>query len=221
MADNCFFDPRPDMAGTRVVGYLALFAAAGLACAGYRVAAGGACAVALIMFGRLSLRLHAALTDPVTGLPTRVTAERYLNLANGTQHSLAVTDLKDLRGFNASYGHPAGDQALAHFARALWRMRVPGDLIARLGGDEFLIITSRAPDILRRDLAEALRQPVVIGGRPVRLRASTGVCPIAGGDARAALATADVRLREAKTHPDTTTIADAAELSQQQRPSAL
>jgi diguanylate cyclase (GGDEF)-like protein len=206
MTAHRFPDPRPDARTTTLLGLLTPPVTAGLALTAHPLPAVGACALTLVVVVRLWRRLRAALTDPVTGLPTRVGAERYLTLASGAHLTLAITDVKDLRGYNTSHGHAAGDQALACFAAALWRTRVPGDLIARLGGDEFLIITRRSSGVLARDLGEALRRPVVIGGQPTQLRASTGVCPIAGGDARAALAAADAALRQAKTHQDTTTI---------------
>src|SRR5689334_8024760 len=104
MPANRFRNPRPDHPLTTLLGLLTSPAAAGLTLADHRAMAAGACALALAVFLRLRWRLCTALTDPVTGLPTRVTAERYLSRANGSHRTLAITDVKDLRGVNSRWG---------------------------------------------------------------------------------------------------------------------
>ena len=86
------------------------------------------------------------IRDPLTGLFNRrflgeqlpaeiARAERY-------QHplSLVVVDLKNFKGINDTYGHPAGDAALCEFSHHLRRAIRSSDIAVRTGGDEFLVI---------------------------------------------------------------------------------
>jgi diguanylate cyclase (GGDEF)-like protein len=55
--------------------------------------------------------------------------------------SLLMIDIDDFKGFNDSYGHPAGDQALQDIARLFKENCRRVDCICRYGGEEFAIIT--------------------------------------------------------------------------------
>jgi len=96
-------------------------------------------------------RLHAqvleySLTDALTGIYNR----RYFDLflANEVDRSrrfgrglaIILVDLDNLKHYNDTYGHPAGDQALRFAAQCLERQRRRADVVARIGGDEFAII---------------------------------------------------------------------------------
>ena len=55
--------------------------------------------------------------------------------------ALAVIDLDHFKKFNALYGTPAGDAALARFAQLLsGHFKRDTDLVARLGGEEFVAL---------------------------------------------------------------------------------
>ena len=96
-------------------------------------------------------RLHAqvlefSLTDALTGVYNR----RYFDLflSNEVDRSrrfgrgLAVilVDIDNLKRYNDSYGHPAGDLALKFAAACLEQQRRRADVVARIGGDEFALI---------------------------------------------------------------------------------
>jgi diguanylate cyclase (GGDEF)-like protein len=59
---------------------------------------------------------------------------------------LFFTDLDDLKIINDTFGHVAGDHALADAARILVETFRDSDIIARMGGDEFAVILGNAPD---------------------------------------------------------------------------
>jgi two-component system cell cycle response regulator len=55
--------------------------------------------------------------------------------------SLLMIDIDDFKGFNDSFGHPAGDKALQGIARLFRENCRRVDFICRYGGEEFAIIT--------------------------------------------------------------------------------
>ena len=87
-----------------------------------------------------------AATDGLTGLFNRRTFENLLSreFQRASRHrrefSLALVDVDDFKKFNDSFGHPAGDQALASLGEAIRHSIRSTDLAARYGGDEMAII---------------------------------------------------------------------------------
>ena len=125
--------------------------------------------------------------DPLTGLPDRRLFERRLDraLQHLRQHddyrfAVCFIDLDNFKAINDSVGHLAGDRVLCEVARRLVGCVRPDDMAARFGGDEFTVLIDAlrhdtdAPLVGRRIL-EHLHQPVLLGGRPLRLAASIGV----------------------------------------------
>ncbi len=87
-----------------------------------------------------------ATRDPLTGLYNRryfedtladhvEAAKRY-----GRELSLVLFDLDDFKRINDTQGHPAGDDALRHFADQLKATARKADIVCRHGGDEFAVI---------------------------------------------------------------------------------
>lgn len=87
---------------------------------------------------------HAALHDPLTGLPNRSYLARKLEaLANDTNrdwYALAYIDLDNFKVLNDTQGHQAGDLALETFATTLNSHLRDDDFVARVGGDEFVAV---------------------------------------------------------------------------------
>ena len=137
--------------------------------------------------------LHQALHDVVTGLPNRALLDDRLqqSLAVARRAGLRVgvlfVDLDHFKVINDSLGHEAGDRALQVVAQRLGSAVRASDTVARFGGDEFVIVATaieRVEDAVH--IAEAvlseLSAPIAIGGQPVYVRASIGVCVAAPGD---------------------------------------
>ena len=150
---------------------------------------------------RLRGQLAGAVRDPLTGLLTRAAAYDVLATATAGRIRLtvALADVDGLRAVNNNFGHAAGDQYLTAVADRLTRATPVGGQVVRLGGDELVIL---APDADPADLAAAIGAAMsgaaLVAGRWMRLRASIGIAPSGGGDARRALARADAAMYSAK-----------------------
>ncbi|MCW5873877.1 MAG: diguanylate cyclase [Anaerolineales bacterium] len=89
---------------------------------------------------------HHATHDPLTQVPNRAYFIDHLSRANllaqqeaNYRYAVLFIDLDDLKVFNDSFGHMAGDELLNKFARRIEASIRPGDIVARLGGDEFAV----------------------------------------------------------------------------------
>jgi diguanylate cyclase (GGDEF)-like protein len=113
---------------------------------------------------RESLRLQA-VRDPLTGLYNRRYMEEFLDrelhAARRKNRPLAMMmlDLDHFKIYNDTFGHSAGDRALAAFGETLLRCVRTEDIACRYGGEEFLLIlpectvkqaTMRAEEISKR-----------------------------------------------------------------------
>jgi two-component system cell cycle response regulator len=97
----------------------------------------------------LALTRNEAITDSLTGLHNRRKLVLDLDRRLAEEHLaptlLMLFDLDGFKGYNDSFGHPAGDALLARLGAKL--AAVPGDSggAYRLGGDEFCLIASITP----------------------------------------------------------------------------
>ena len=119
---------------------------------------------------------HAALHDPLTGLPNRTLALDRLAQALARRQreridvAVFVLDLDRFKMINDSLGHAAGDEVLLALAPRLIAAVRPTDTVARLGGDEFVVIcpdvdaARGATDVAER-LAAAVTRPLVLDER--------------------------------------------------------
>lgn len=97
--------------------------------------------------------LHAAITDPLTGLFNRRYALPHLekltaeSRPDAARCAVMALDIDHFKRINDQHGHPVGDAILAELADLLKRFLRKDDIAARIGGEEFLVIlpdTSRA-----------------------------------------------------------------------------
>ena len=124
---------------------------------------------------RDSLRngLHAAITDPLTGLYNRRYAETHLRhiaeqaRAVGREYALMMIDIDHFKRINDGFGHAAGDMVLRGLADRLKQNFRPEDLVARIGGEEFLIAMPRTSLSEAKAAAQRLRRLVNVRPFPI------------------------------------------------------
>jgi diguanylate cyclase (GGDEF)-like protein len=108
-----------------------------------------------------------ARTDGLTGLNNRRTLGEILDQewrrARRTRSlfSLLFVDIDRFKAFNDTYGHQAGDDALAAVARAIGdNIRRPADTAARYGGEEFVVVLPDTPTDGATQIAEKIREAI-------------------------------------------------------------
>lgn len=151
-----------------------------------------------------------AYYDPLTALPNRFLlqerAEQALARARRSQApiTLAYLDLDRFKEINDTLGHKVGDELLRLVADRIRGLSREADTQARLGGDEFALLLCDtdehgAVQVVSR-LLEALKQPFVVGGETVHVRASIGLAayPRDGENLDALTRAADVAMYQAK-----------------------
>lgn len=125
-----------------------------------------------------------AATDALTGLPNKraahATLSRLVALATRTQSPLTamLLDLDHFKKINDTYGHGAGDEALAAAASAITSAIRESDFAARYGGEEFLILLPSTDADGARITGEKIRRSVettMIAAVPQGITASIGI----------------------------------------------
>ena len=147
---------------------------------------------------------HDASHDALTGLPNLAEAREHLRRAHaradGPVPVVALVDLDGFKEVNDSYGHLDGDDLLVAVAGRIQGCTRAPDLVARVGGDEFVLVLhdpAAAEQVALRVL-EALRRPVVVGGRSLVVRASIGLAPLDGETPETSMRDADLAMYAAK-----------------------
>ncbi|MEJ5946468.1 GGDEF domain-containing protein [Pseudokineococcus basanitobsidens] len=138
-----------------------------------------------------------AYLDPLTGLGNRRRLHhRMTTLAAGD--ALLLVDLDHFKILNDTYGHVAGDQALATLGHVITGLLGPGQDAFRYGGEEFLVLLPAAGTTTLPDFDERLRSGVA-SALPA-LTYSAGAVVLDAHEAPAhALHRADMALYAAKT----------------------
>jgi len=104
--------------------------------------------------------------DELTGAYNRrgfmILAEHQLRAAERTQRGalLFFIDVDRMKDINDTYGHPAGDDALADVAEILRQTFRSADIIGRMGGDEFAVMATSAPSASAEAIADRLQQKI-------------------------------------------------------------
>jgi diguanylate cyclase (GGDEF)-like protein len=169
------------------------------------------CAIALEQEERKANIERLVYFDPLTGVPNRLSFERYgrhaLATARESNSGLNIywIDLDDFKTINDTFGRHAGDAALKIVAERISATLQSGEYFARIGGDEFVVVQSSALQADIEDLAqrvtEALSQPMKLGETIASINASIGIArvPEDGADLPELMKKADLALFEAKT----------------------
>jgi diguanylate cyclase (GGDEF)-like protein/PAS domain S-box-containing protein len=153
--------------------------------------------------------LRMAQYDTLTGLPNRALFHDRLRQALARQSrigplALVFVDVDHFKQVNDTLGHDIGDQLLKVFAQRMQDCVRSSDTVSRLAGDEFTVLlegvtgADEAAGVAAK-LVEALREPVVLGGRCVYVTVSAGLAMGREGDTEdGLLRRADEAMYEAK-----------------------
>jgi diguanylate cyclase (GGDEF)-like protein/PAS domain S-box-containing protein len=154
---------------------------------------------------------HLATHDPLTNLPNRfLMVDRLTQLLSrakryGSAFAVLFMDIDRFKEVNDSYGHEFGDRVLRAVALRLTSAVRQNDTVARIGGDEFVIILetaqgAEAADTVAQHVHRALRRPLTLEHRRVRVTISTGISvyPQHGEDVDTLLRAADSAMYRAK-----------------------
>lgn len=147
----------------------------------------------------LELTRREATTDPLTGLGNRRKLVDDLTCLLDEERPaptlLALFDLDGFKGYNDTFGHPAGDALLARLSSKLARVASTGGGAYRLGGDEFCLLAPLAGHDLEELLARA-SEALTEEGEGFRIESSFGavVLPEEAAVPSHALQLADERL---------------------------
>ncbi len=151
---------------------------------------------------------HAAMTDPLTGIPNR---RAFFDMAgrleaaenDGAPMTLALIDIDFFKQVNDRYGHGVGDEVLEIFGRTAQAVVRASDILARIGGEEFALLMPdtdiEGAQVVCRRLAVAVAgMGVETPQGIVRITVSMGLAAVAGCT-DLALAAADTALYRAKS----------------------
>jgi diguanylate cyclase (GGDEF)-like protein len=152
--------------------------------------------LALLAASRIEAR-----TDPLTGIGNRrkLVDDLTKTLSTGEPAVLVLLDLDGFKGYNDSFGHPAGDALLARLAEKL-AVAVDGQGdVYRIGGDEFCVLGAIEParsEAFAATAAEALQER----GEGFRITAAQGSVQLPGeaADVAEALRLVDGRMYDEK-----------------------
>jgi len=170
---------------------------------------------------------HQALHDPLTNLANRVLlADRIQHaqsrrIRSSAPMALLTLGLDDFDDITGVHGHGVGDEVLGSVADRLGRCLRPEDTIARVGGADFaMLLEETCPEealAIAGQVLDVVREPIVIAGLPIRVRASIGVAACgAADDAEQILRNGDLARQAAKAQDEgkvrvfTSTMRDAA-----------
>ncbi len=141
-----------------------------------------------------------AVTDPLTGLGNRRQLMAEIETAFSRASSaepwlLVVFDLDGFKGYNDTFGHPAGDALLQRLGIRLAEVPHEGGAAFRLGGDEFCLLTP-IRDVPVEDILDGACDALSAKGEGFEIGTSLGAVflPDDAGTPRDALGEADARL---------------------------
>ncbi|WP_322024200.1 sensor domain-containing diguanylate cyclase [Burkholderia sp. BCC1977] len=131
-------------------------------------------AVSIMLGTQLRRRMRAeselvllARTDGLTGLNNRRSFAEVLDREwrrarrARSVFSLLFVDVDRFKAYNDTYGHQAGDDALAAVARCIGdNIRRPLDTAARYGGEEFIVLLPDTPQTGAAQIAEQIRAAI-------------------------------------------------------------
>lgn len=151
-----------------------------------------------------------ATRDPLTGTLNRralfESLERELarGRRGGRAFCVAMLDIDHFKTINDRFGHPVGDQVLAHMCQRTIRLVRPHDVFARYGGEEFVIVMPETALPAATQAAQRILNVLATTGDPSlpAITVSIGLAQWSEDDVSAAslVARADAALYAAKAN---------------------
>jgi diguanylate cyclase (GGDEF)-like protein len=140
--------------------------------------------------GMLGTLRYRSTHDDLTSLGNRTLLVEKLEEALGPNRSgtvaVAVIEVGGFRDIGDSFGHVIGDQLIRTLGARLHRAARRRDVVARIGTDEFAVLLAGIADeeeaaAVVGDLLAPMAEPVVVGGRRLRVRLAAGIVLGRGG----------------------------------------
>ncbi|HEY1406915.1 MAG TPA: diguanylate cyclase [Spirochaetota bacterium] len=131
--------------------------------------------------------IHQASIDGLTGLANKQTILKFLKdrLMLRAYHPISVIffDFDNFKAFNDTYGHQAGDAALAEIGKIIRECVRGYDKAGRYGGEEFFVILPETSINKANIVAEKLRSQIDMhairyDGKELKITASFGVASL-------------------------------------------
>ena len=126
-----------------------------------------------------------SMADPHTGLANqlllldRLTQDLARRRRHGGEVVVCHVELDNLGEINLDLGYAIGNEVLCEMSRRLTSVLRTEDTVGRVGGSELVIVMTvsdqQAVGPLMRRVQHTLDEPVMTGGRAIRLHASLGV----------------------------------------------
>ena len=154
---------------------------------------------------------HAAVHDPLTGLPNRALFDERLKQEiaqvkhQGVTLAVMFMDLDGFKKINDTHGHDIGDAVLKIVAERLKQTTREGDTVSRQGGDEFLYLMVGIGDnqdtiLLAKNILNAIQEPcqLSVGELIIKLSIGISIYPKDGTTGPDLIKSADKAMYEAK-----------------------
>ena len=156
-------------------------------------------------------KLRHSSVDQLTGLPTRVRIDEFIDSAiqkskNEANHfALLFLDLDHFKYINETLGHDLGDALIKSVAQRLSQLVRRDDSVCRMEGDEFIVVLgeldhpSNAGAVAKKML-DRLHEPFFVNGHEIFTGCSIGIAvyPSCGDDADALIKNAEAAVARAK-----------------------
>lgn len=129
---------------------------------------------------------QTAHTDPLTGLPNRLSFQKTLEKAlqnaqkTGTRIAVFFIDLDRFKIVNDTLGHQAGDRLLELVSERLKNTLRQNDFVARISGDEFILMATNLEKtnlitLIAQRLMDIFTEPFEVFGQNLNISASVGI----------------------------------------------
>ncbi len=135
--------------------------------------------------GKYDQLWQLSMADPHTGLANqlllldRLTQALARHRRHGGEVVVCHINLENLAEINLDLGYTTGNAVLCDMSRRLTSVLRAEDTVGRVGGSELVVVITvndeQAVGPLMRRLQHTLDEPVMVGGKGIRLHASLGV----------------------------------------------